>query len=379
MDRPSICFVSLNNYCQLSGDPTVRHIGGAEVQQVLIARALVARGYRVCFVTFDHGQQDGEVIDGIKVFKAYHPDSGLPGLRFVHPRITRIWSAMKRADADIYYQRTSDSLTGVVAAFCRWHRRRFVFGAASEADVDENLPHCETRRERILYRFGLYRADRVVTQTITQQMMLRCHFGIDSVLIRNAIAAPAVDEALRMPANSRMPAVLWSGRFARDKRPELLLDIAARCPEITIHVLGDGPKSEFVREIWRRAAGLPNLHMHGSLPRAEALRYYLKVCALLCTSRREGFPNTFLEAWCRGLPVITTFDPDGVVAGHYLGLYANDAESLARAVRSICFDTALRSRLGRSAYEYFLSHHTIEAAVDAYDRLLCTLCLRTRD
>src|SRR5262245_66590268 len=68
--KPSICFVTPNGYAVLSGDSSVRHIGGAEMQQALLARELARRGYRVSFVVLDHGQDDGIDLDGIRVLKA---------------------------------------------------------------------------------------------------------------------------------------------------------------------------------------------------------------------------------------------------------------------------------------------------------------------
>ena len=58
--KPTVCFVALNAYAAHFGGHNSQHLGGAEVQQELIARELVKRGYRVSFVVFDHGQADGD-------------------------------------------------------------------------------------------------------------------------------------------------------------------------------------------------------------------------------------------------------------------------------------------------------------------------------
>jgi len=74
------------------------------------------RGREVSFVTYDHGQADGVEIDGIRVYKAFERQAGLRGLRFVHPRWTGLCAAMRRAGADIYYQRTAGVESGRCAA-----------------------------------------------------------------------------------------------------------------------------------------------------------------------------------------------------------------------------------------------------------------------
>ncbi len=56
--KPSICFVSLDNFATLVDDPKFGHIGGAEMQQAIIGRELAKRGYRVSFITLDHGQDN---------------------------------------------------------------------------------------------------------------------------------------------------------------------------------------------------------------------------------------------------------------------------------------------------------------------------------
>ena len=63
----SVCFVGLKCYDLLADVPKPRYFGGAERQQVLLARGLAARGHDVSFVTLDYGQDDGTVHGGIRV------------------------------------------------------------------------------------------------------------------------------------------------------------------------------------------------------------------------------------------------------------------------------------------------------------------------
>jgi hypothetical protein len=98
-----ICFLGLENLAVLAPEYRHHNIAGEGVQQTLLARALKRRSCEVSMVTWDHGQPDARQWDGIRVYKAYAPDAGLPLIKFFHPRWSGLWSALKRADADLYY------------------------------------------------------------------------------------------------------------------------------------------------------------------------------------------------------------------------------------------------------------------------------------
>ena len=361
---PSICFVSLDNFAALVDDPKLGHIGGAEMQQALIGREFAKRGYKVSFVTLDHGQDNELEIDGMRIIKAYEPNVGIRMLRFLHPRLTSLWRAMKRADADIYYQRTRDSITGIVAAFCRWHRRKFVYAVAHDYDCMTDPPRFRARHLRISYRYGLRRANLVIAQTVTQQKLLRDNFGINSMVIPNC--APGGADAV---ASARGRRLLWIGSLRPIKRLELLLDIAEQHQDLQFKVVGDGnSESEYVQRLRSRAKAIPNVHLHGMVPHAYVHQFYQRAAALICTSRAEGFPNTFLEAWSHGLPVVTTFDPDGIISSQGLGKVCKDVPELVAGIRQLLDSPERWQKMSRRARQFYLKNFTVDTVMAKFEK-----------
>lgn len=368
MPKHHLCIVARTAYAALARRADLPNFGGAQIQQVLIARELVRRGHRVSFVVLDHGQPDGIEHDGIRAFKTCGPDDGLPVVRFLHPRWTSLASAMKRSGATVFYQRGAGAETGQAALWCGAKGRPFVFAAASDSDCDASLPYLRTRQDRVLYRVGLRRASRVVVQTPFQHEQMRAAFGIDSTLIRSCSEDPG-EPVWPRPRNER-PRVLWVGRFSYEKRPELLLDVARACPACQFDVVGAATKAAGGDALMSRAASLPNVTLHGRVGHDAMDGFYRQADVLLCTSAWEGFPNTFMEAWSRGTPVVSTVDPAGSVSQGGTGLLAADAGGLARAVESLTRDPREWDTYSRRARAYFVANHGIGAVVDAYERLL---------
>jgi len=371
--KPSICFVALTAYNLLSGLKSIRNIGGAEVQQLQIATWLVRQGYSVSFVTLDHGQPGGIIIDGIKVFKAYAKEDGIRGLRFIYPRWSGVWAAMARADADVYYQRTAECETGQVALWCHLHHRKFVFAVANDSDCVSSLFALKSWTEKALYRIGVRLADAVTAQTTTQQYLLRQNMEVSTVLVRNCGWSLAGCTSCGQPSiiDRSSIRVLWVGRLSKQKRLEWLLDVAEQCPEITFDVVGaPGTYSNYASSLTRRAAGIANVKMYGYVPYTEMAKYYQSCHILCCTSAYEGFPNTFLEAWSQGIPVVSTFDPDGVIAASGLGWVAQDVEGIVACLRRMIQSPEIWLEASKAARQYYLANHTPEVCLPVFERLL---------
>ncbi len=370
--QPSICFVAPRAFGALAG-ALARHAGGVERQQAMIARWFAARGWHVSMITWDEGGRESMLIDGVRLIPMCRKDAGIAGLRFFHPRWTSLRKAMHRADAQVYYYNLGDMMLGQVAHWCRPRMRRCVYAVASNPDCDPRLPVLKPLRERVLYRYGLRHADKVIVQTSSQQRMLTNGFGIDStVLPMPCFAGPDIPAAELVRPHSRR--VLWIGRISPEKRLELLLDVAALLPQFQFDVVGDanedGPYAQSLRQ---RAKSIENVVLHGRLDWHRVLGMYGTCDALCCTSAYEGFPNTFLEAWSRGIPVASTFDPDGVIARERLGLVAHDAGSMATALKQLHDDTVLWANTSRRARHYVANRHAADRVLPILEGIIAAL------
>jgi glycosyltransferase involved in cell wall biosynthesis len=373
--EPRICLIAHYAYGSLLQSNT-GHIGGIEWQTSMMARWFAAHGYRVSMITWNEGQEDRVEIDGVRVFKMCRQDEGIPGLRFFWPRWTALNAAMMRADADVYYYNCGDLGLGQVVMWARRNDRRCMYSVASDPNCDIRLPLLKPLRERFLYRYGLRHVDRVIVQTERQRQMLRKGFGVDSIVI----PMPCEEFPSRDPHGPERDGehptrVLWVGRVSREKRLEWFLDVAERCPEMHFDIVGAcNTDSDYASVLTQRAAAISNVEMHGKVPHGEMTEYYQRCRVLCCTSAYEGFPNTFLEAWSLGVPIVSTFDPDGVISRHKLGWTAATVDELANVLRGLAADSRRWRMAAESAREYYLQNHTLDSCMGQFARIVGDLC-----
>jgi glycosyltransferase involved in cell wall biosynthesis len=328
-----ICLVGLDNLPVLAPEYRRHTIGGESVQQTLLGRALARRGHDVSMVVADYGQRDAAEWEAIRVFKAYRPDAGIPVLRFIHPRWTGMWSALTRADADLYYTSCAGMHVGLVALFCRRFRRRFVFRTASDTDCDGSRLLVRFARDRWLYTYGLRRADAILVQSASQAETLAHNYGL-----AGRVAGMLVEKV--KPAAARDIDVLWVSNIRRVKRPDRILELAEGLPEVKIHMVG-GPlpgEETLFSEVNLTAKGKANVSFHGRLSYWDANELYGRARLLVNTSDVEGFPNSYLQAWIRGVPVVTLIDPDRVIEREGLGVAASSAAGIPDAINRLLRD-----------------------------------------
>ena len=360
--RGRVCFFAPYLWPSFS-DGAIEFAGGAEVQQAALARGLAARGFEVSVATCDYGQGRRVEESGITFHATHPPFSGLPVLRFFHPRLSGNLRALLASRAQVFYERGSGMQAGLAHDVARATGAKFVFAAAHDHDARRDMPLVELARDRWWYARAIRGADAVIAQTAVQQALFRSEWGRESTVIPNLV------ETFGVPADAGgSGAVLWLSTYKDAKRPELVVDLARRLPGIRFRMAGVIPPPPLTAEVFERtlgaAASVPNLEVRGHLGRGELGAFFASGSLFLHTSPAEGFPNTLLEAWAHGLPSLSVVDPDGIVARESLGQVAAGTEAMAVAVTEWMGDAARRREAGGRARRYVERAHGSEPIVE---------------
>jgi len=359
-----ICFVNADTYPVLSRTTGSEYIGGESVQHTLLARAFRDAGYDVSVVVKDFGQPQGEIIDDIRVWKTFRQEAGLPVLRFFHPRLTGVMKALRMADADIYYQSCASALTGFVAMFCKRHQRKFVFRVAHDTDLMPGKELIPFWRDRKIYKYGLKAADLIAVQSEIQLQLLRQNYGIDGPVIDMVVEPPS------KRAHQKDIDVLWVNNFRRFKRPGLFLEVARALPNLRFTMIGGPCRGEenLYNDIVRESQLIDNIELTGPVPYAVVNEFFARASLFVNTSESEGFPNSFLQAWARGLPVVSFFDPDGLIAELDIGVSVNDLDEMTNAIATLLGNSKQLNGIGAIAEEFVRDRFSPTSIVTEYER-----------
>lgn len=355
MSTRRICIVGLDSFGLLSGEENPKYIGGESIQHVLLARAWRDLGHDVSIIVHDEGQGARREFEGITAIAAHSRNGGIRGLRFFHPRATKLLSALIGADAETYYQSPAGAYTGITGWFCRATGRRFIFRIASDSDCEKDHGRIQFWRDRKLYNYGLRCADVVAAQTEFQAQMLRENHGLESPVVNMMVETPKRDSGAERDID-----VLWVSNLRALKRPELALELARQLPHVKFTLAG-GPMpggETYYEDMLAAAARLPNVTMLGPVRYAETGALFDRAKVFLNTSSIEGFPNTFLQAWIRGVPVVTFFDPDSLVQRLSLGHTANSLDEMREAIRNLLDNDDERQLIGRRARDFATREYT---------------------
>jgi glycosyltransferase involved in cell wall biosynthesis len=367
---PHICFVAPTAYPALAGDESIKMIGGAQIQQTIIAKELVARGYRVSMICMDHGQPSPVDIGGVTVHKAYGPDDGLPMLRFIWPRLTSIWRCMTQADADIYYYRAAGMLAGVIAAYAKLRGKKSIYAVAGNPDLEPNTNRIKYKRDRLLFEYGLRNVDQILVQNDYQRELCIHNYHREPVLINNCWPY--------RPAASRPPTgkyVLWVSMMRKLKQPHLFIELARALPQYHFKMIG-GHKTQELRlfeSVKKAAEEVPNLDFLGYVPLARTDELFDGARLFVNTSESEGFPNTFLQAWCRGVPTVSFVDCGARGGTGPIGLVVDSLDAMRDAVNRLMEDERQWSILSEASSRYFVSHHAPSTVIPQYEAVIESL------
>jgi glycosyltransferase involved in cell wall biosynthesis len=207
------------------------------------------------------------------------------------------------------------------------------------------------------------------------------HNAIDADAWSPRYATSALKQELGL--GQACPVIGYVGRIMPEKDLETWLRAAAlvaqRYPEAQFVLVGEGRDGSTLGQLQRLAAELriaEQVHFPGY--RAHLLPIYGSFDLFMLSSRREGLPNSILEAMAVGLPVVTT-DVAGtseLVLDGYTGYVVpqGDVERLAHAMVTLVADPKLRQRMAQAGRERiereFSFTHRLQRVEELYARIV---------
>lgn len=367
--KTKVCFVSLRSYAVFKPDMG-RSIGGAEVQVYLLSRELAKDpDFEVVLISRDYGQQDGEIIDGVRHHKIFQ-GTGLLRRFGVLRNAMSAWSLFRKLgsiDADVHIQRCAGVETGIVSLFCRIKRKPWLFAAASDTDLDGGFEGRNPGWISSVFRRGVESADVVVCQNDYQRENLARRFVKKGRVMLSLCEVP---ETYASPAGHN---ILWVSRCVPNKGPERFVELARAFPDAEfVMIMNKGPDPDYNAAVFDMAGTVENLRVVDHVPYQEIEAYYRNARVIVSTATFEGFPNTFLQAMKYGVPVLSlSVNPNEIITREGVGFFAGgDCARLEEGLTQIMADEKAYREMSRNSYHYVASHHDIQQLTAEYKTLI---------
>ena len=353
--------------------------GGAERQFFLYGKGLLKKGWSVCYIT-DNVSKDQNIDATMPVEMA-----SFSFLRLGKYRMLLDWfsilHAMWRADSYYYVIKTPAYLLVPMSLFTWLFRRRLVFWAQMDFDAYPEL-RPPGRVLGIFLDVGIKLADIILAQNDRQVEGFRKNFSRDAILIRNIAGDLRMEE--RSATVARPVDVLWVGNSMAKKRYEIVVALSRMLPDYSFAVAMNKSDLNRYEEAEKICSDIDNIKFLGEVDPVEMEAWFGEARVLLNTSTQEGFPNTYLQAWQNGMPVISVcIDPDCLVSGRKLGVVMDKhftktgnretqgyAEKLKPHVIRLLTDNSLYDELSNNAKTYVAENHSEKVLVDKLERIL---------
>jgi glycosyltransferase involved in cell wall biosynthesis len=359
-----VCFIMLNAYPLFN--PEIESLfGGAEVDFYNLSTELAKDpNYRVSFITADYGQKPIEIREGVTLIKSldFSGNLAMPSLR--------LWRALRTADAQIYVRELCSAVTTEVVLFCKCYGRKFVYRTASVVECDGTYLREHFFRGKG-FVWSLRHADAVLTQNETDAKNISTITCAPVQVIRNAHRLLPLEQ-------QPQDIILWVGRSALVKRPELFLELAKQLPQMQFTMICQRASDDRKYDnLIANAKKITNLKFIQRVPFDKIHEYFQRAKVFVNTSNYEGFPNTFIQA-CKSATAILSLNvnPDNFLDKHKCGISCNgDWRLLVDSLRFLLEENHC-VKMGVNGKKYVEEYHDVTKIVQQYKELFEELVKR---
>jgi glycosyltransferase involved in cell wall biosynthesis len=340
-----------------------KSVGGIAVQLYFWAQIFAKKGWQVTTLTHSKSFiKDDIAFKRVRRHKKF---------KILHEWLS-VFREMLLVRPHIVISRGAGRISYPLAIVSRWFGVKFVFFGASDVNFEpgkELIAGGEHNRK--LWHKAVKKIKYIVVQNAHQQETLKKNYQKDSLMLFNLWG-----EAKTVKIPDFQTDVVWVANLRRLKRADWMVNAAKALPQYDFTIVGGrtGQEPEYYDEIEKMSSGISNLHFLGKKSFAETNAIVSQSRLLCCTSTFEGFPNTFLQAWAFGIPVVSTVNPSDVITTNNLGVVVEAEDGFRAALQSMLSNTEEYKRKCMAVEDYFEQHHSPEVN---YQKLVEYLDLET--
>jgi glycosyltransferase involved in cell wall biosynthesis len=292
----------------------------------------------------------------------------------------RVQEVLRRIGPDVIYVRGASAYLGIAARYARSSPCTLVWHIPSSGNVEPfRLQSDRSLRtlpfdyiDKKVSEYGVRRAHYIVGQAHYQEDLLRRNYGRTcDLIVGNWHPEPTQPGAKGPPVQ-----VVWIANLKPRKQPDIFVDLAERLRTVegvAFTMIGRPASGRYQRRLESRIRKTKGLTYLGGKPIEEINGILAGSHVLVNTSTHEGegFPNTFVQAWLREVPVVSLeVDPDDILTRHGIGFCSGSFERLVQDTKILIGDPDLRRRMGQRARAYARKHHLLTENLDKVVELL---------
>lgn len=385
-DKIKICFHVLNAYSLFDKETNFSY-GGAELRASIFAKEIAKDNlYSVDFITFNHNQAAIQVIDNVNVIAdSFYFDENLKEnknsifvtilkkfeiikAKFLAKDINDYLRtlSLKKSKAQFYVVFGISGLNKRVVEFCSNERKKLILFFASDEELNLDSPNFLAINTELIQYF-ITNSFLIFCQNQFQQTQLKHLFNKNGHLLLNPIE---VNTQFIDRSEDPDKKIVWIGKSNDVKNPNLFISLVKLNPSKNFIMLCSVSDRDLHLKI--KSENLLNLKFveNASVDEVDEI---LKSChILISTSKKEGFPNVFLQAGKYSIPVISSeVNPNGYVTDFECGIItSNEVNRINESLQTIYDDKKLFKKLASNHYNYVKNFHSKEFVIEKFKSTL---------
>jgi hypothetical protein len=235
-----------------------------------------------------------------------------------------------------------------------------VFMVSSDAFFQTNRLEYLSRSSISKWKVHLYNQSLRLFKLYTLQTIKQVSLFTKSIYFKNEyILLPNLLPGIGLKSIEKNFDFVWIGNIREVKQPLFFADMASAMPHLSFGLFGSVIDDAIYKKLRQREMELENFVIIIDIPRGQILDMLSRSIALVNTSSLEGFPNTFLEAWCLNVPVISFVNPDMVVTTNLLGEVCGEVCELVSAAQGLV-DNPIKLELFKNKIATYIQRRKLQ-------------------